>query len=184
MVWVKSLLKVRVDRQGIPVASCIAWRRACRFPPHAVWPLQGWPSQAAAVPPTTQTPSAGMTGKAGPFSNGWQEPFDSLCIPCIFHLFAVSYSPCINSCVSASALAAAFAWSLLWYGLGKAASHPTVERSNYTSRACRLPLWLSLWECHTWKNRKHLHNVETRFYCPQAFLNLDVHCEMDVSELK
>ncbi len=31
---------------------------------------------------------------------------------------------------------------------------------------------------------KHLHNVETRFYCPQTFLYLDFQCRDDVSELK
>ncbi len=31
---------------------------------------------------------------------------------------------------------------------------------------------------------KHLHNVETRFYCPQMFLSLDFQCRDDVSELK
>ncbi len=31
---------------------------------------------------------------------------------------------------------------------------------------------------------KHLPNVETHFYCPQAFLGLNFHCRMDVSELK
>jgi len=31
---------------------------------------------------------------------------------------------------------------------------------------------------------KHLPNAETRFYCPQAFLSLDFHCRMDLSELK
>jgi len=31
---------------------------------------------------------------------------------------------------------------------------------------------------------KHLHNVETRFYCPQTFLSLDSQCRDDVSELK
>jgi len=31
---------------------------------------------------------------------------------------------------------------------------------------------------------KHLPNVETRFYCPQAFLSSGFHCRMDVSELK
>ena len=31
---------------------------------------------------------------------------------------------------------------------------------------------------------KHHHNVETRFYCPQAFLSLDFQCRDDVSELK
>ena len=31
---------------------------------------------------------------------------------------------------------------------------------------------------------KHLHNVETRFYCPQTFLSLDFQCRDDVSELK
>ncbi len=31
---------------------------------------------------------------------------------------------------------------------------------------------------------KHLPNVETRFYCPEAFLSLVFHCRMDVSELK
>ena len=29
---------------------------------------------------------------------------------------------------------------------------------------------------------KHLHNVETRFYCPQALLYLDFQCRDDVSE--
>ncbi len=29
---------------------------------------------------------------------------------------------------------------------------------------------------------KHLPSVETRFYCPQAFLSLDVQCRDDVSE--
>ncbi len=36
---------------------------------------------------------------------------------------------------------------------------------------------------HVW-NIKHLHNVETRFYCPQTFLHLDFQCRDDVSELK
>ncbi len=31
---------------------------------------------------------------------------------------------------------------------------------------------------------KQLPNVELRFDCPQAFLSLDFHCRMDVSELK
>ncbi len=31
---------------------------------------------------------------------------------------------------------------------------------------------------------KHLHNAETRFYCPQAFLILDVQCKDNVCELK
>ena len=31
---------------------------------------------------------------------------------------------------------------------------------------------------------KHLPNVEACFHCPQAFLSLDFHCKMDVSELK
>ena len=31
---------------------------------------------------------------------------------------------------------------------------------------------------------KHLHNVETRFYCPQTFLYLDFQCRDDVSEIK
>ena len=31
---------------------------------------------------------------------------------------------------------------------------------------------------------KHLHNVEMRFHCPQAFLSLDFQCRDDVSELK
>ncbi len=31
---------------------------------------------------------------------------------------------------------------------------------------------------------KHVHNVETRFYCPQAFLSLDFQYRDDVSELK
>ncbi len=31
---------------------------------------------------------------------------------------------------------------------------------------------------------KHLHSVETRFYCPQAFLSLDFQCRDDVFELK
>ena len=30
----------------------------------------------------------------------------------------------------------------------------------------------------------HLHNVETRFYCPQAFLSLDFQYKDDVSEVK
>ncbi len=30
---------------------------------------------------------------------------------------------------------------------------------------------------------KHLHNAETRFYCPQTFLSLDFQCRDDVSEL-
>jgi hypothetical protein len=29
---------------------------------------------------------------------------------------------------------------------------------------------------------KHLPNVKTRFYCPQAFLSLDFQCKDDVSE--
>jgi len=31
---------------------------------------------------------------------------------------------------------------------------------------------------------KHLHNVETRFYCPLTFLSLDFQCRDDVSELE
>ena len=31
---------------------------------------------------------------------------------------------------------------------------------------------------------KHLHNVETRFYCPQTFLYLDFQCRDGVSEFK
>ena len=31
---------------------------------------------------------------------------------------------------------------------------------------------------------KHLHNVEMRFYRPQAFLSLDFQCRDDVSETK
>ena len=31
---------------------------------------------------------------------------------------------------------------------------------------------------------KHLHNVETRFDCPQTFVYLDFQCRDDVSELK
>jgi len=34
------------------------------------------------------------------------------------------------------------------------------------------------------KPLEHLLNVETQFYCPQAFLSLDFHCRMDVSALK
>ncbi len=30
-------------------------------------------------------------------------------------------------------------------------------------------------------NTKHLHDVETRFYCPQKFLSLDLQCRDDVS---
>jgi len=30
----------------------------------------------------------------------------------------------------------------------------------------------------------HLHNVETRVYCPLTFLSLDFQCKDDVSELK
>ncbi len=30
---------------------------------------------------------------------------------------------------------------------------------------------------------KHLPNVETRFYCPQAFLSLDFQCRDDIFEL-
>ncbi len=37
---------------------------------------------------------------------------------------------------------------------------------------------------YDYDNLKHLHNVETRFYCPQAFLSLDFQCRDDVSELK
>ena len=29
---------------------------------------------------------------------------------------------------------------------------------------------------------KHLPNVGTRFYCPQAFLSLEFHCRIEVSE--
>ncbi len=36
--------------------------------------------------------------------------------------------------------------------------------------------------CCAWL--KHLHNVETRFYCPQTFLRLGCQCRDDVSELK
>ncbi len=32
--------------------------------------------------------------------------------------------------------------------------------------------------------QKHLHNVETRFYCLQAFLSLDFQCKDDVPELQ
>ncbi len=31
---------------------------------------------------------------------------------------------------------------------------------------------------------KHLHNVETRFFCPQTFLSLDYQCRDGVSELE
>jgi len=31
---------------------------------------------------------------------------------------------------------------------------------------------------------KHLHNVETCFYCPQTFLSLDFQCRDAISELK
>ena len=31
---------------------------------------------------------------------------------------------------------------------------------------------------------KHLHNVETCFYCPQASLSLDFQCRDDVSDLQ
>ena len=31
---------------------------------------------------------------------------------------------------------------------------------------------------------QHLRNVETRLYCPQAFLSLDFQCRDDVSEVK
>ena len=31
---------------------------------------------------------------------------------------------------------------------------------------------------------KHLHNVETRFYCPQTSLSLDFQCRADISEIK
>jgi len=34
-----------------------------------------------------------------------------------------------------------------------------------------------------WGGLKHLHNVETHFYCPQAFLSLDFQFRDDVSEL-
>ena len=43
---------------------------------------------------------------------------------------------------------------------------------------------------HVWKNPndmpdlQHLHNVETRFYDPQAFLSLDFQYRDDVFELK
>ena len=33
-------------------------------------------------------------------------------------------------------------------------------------------------------NLKHLHNVETRLYCPQTFLSSDLQCRHDVSGLK
>ncbi len=31
---------------------------------------------------------------------------------------------------------------------------------------------------------KHLPNMEMRFYCPQAFLSLDIHFRMDLAESK
>ena len=35
------------------------------------------------------------------------------------------------------------------------------------------------------RDLKHLHNVEKRIYCPQAFLRrLDFQCRDDISELK
>ena len=37
---------------------------------------------------------------------------------------------------------------------------------------------------HRSKGLKHLHNVETGFCCPQAFLSVDFQCRDDVSELK
>ncbi len=36
----------------------------------------------------------------------------------------------------------------------------------------------------TLSNLTHLSTVETRFYCPQAFLSLDFQCRDDISELK
>jgi hypothetical protein len=34
------------------------------------------------------------------------------------------------------------------------------------------------------RNLKHLHSVETRFYCLQTFLSPDFQCRGDVSEFK
>ena len=51
----------------------------------------------------------------------------------------------------------------------------------------RLAWTCAAWEfdcIHDWATPKHLHNVETRFYCPQTFLYLDFQCRDDVSELK
>lgn len=31
---------------------------------------------------------------------------------------------------------------------------------------------------------KHLHNVETHFYCPQTLLSVDIQCRDDIFELK
>ena len=39
-------------------------------------------------------------------------------------------------------------------------------------------------QSHTVQELKYLHNVETRFYCPQMFLSLDFHCRDDMFELK
>ncbi len=45
--------------------------------------------------------------------------------------------------------------------------------------AC-LPVCVCMTFCCVLDYLKHLPNVETRFYCPQAFLSLDVQCRHDV----
>ena len=49
---------------------------------------------------------------------------------------------------------------------------------NNAGHLCCKPL-----EQHT-ATVKHLHNVETHFYCPQTFLSLEFRCKDDVSGLK
>ncbi len=47
------------------------------------------------------------------------------------------------------------------------------------------PDLLALHRCHAmFASPKTSHNVETRFYCPQTFLSLDLQCRGDVSELE
>ena len=37
---------------------------------------------------------------------------------------------------------------------------------------------------HVLHQLKHIHNVETRVYCPQTFLGVDFQCGDNVSELQ
>ena len=45
-------------------------------------------------------------------------------------------------------------------------------------------LQLCVSQCRTKCFLKHLHNVETRYYCSQTFLSLDYQCRDDISETK